>query len=156
MILRVESVIPNIFCCCIESLSCPNGLKPSLFPGIPLALKRSEVFLWGLILCSILDGFCGEPMLKPCVPSGVVESSPTSLSSSESTIESMNGRICPDRMNEVCFYIFCFICWNDPRALAIQAHNRKLDASRCSGSDVRCGGLGGKQLQEQIVGKLSI
>ena len=141
-----------MFGCCIESFSCPNGLKPSLIPGIPLALKRSEVFLWGLILCSILDGFCGEPLLKPGVPSGVVESSPASLSSSESTIESMNGRICSDRMDEVCFYIFCFICWNDPRALAIHAHNLKLDASLCTSADIHCGGLGDKQLQEQIVG----
>jgi hypothetical protein len=31
---------------------------------------------------------------------------------------------------------------------------RRLDASLCSSSDVRCGGLGDKQLQEQIVGKL--
>jgi hypothetical protein len=39
-----------------------------------------------------------------------VESSPASLSSSESTIESMNGRICPDCLNEVYIYTFCFIC----------------------------------------------
>jgi hypothetical protein len=40
--------------------------------------------------------------------------------------------------------------------LSYSVNIRKLDASRCSGSDVRCGGLGGKQLQEQIVGKFSI
>ena len=49
--------MPNMSGCCIESLSCPNGLKPvSFIPGIPLALKRSEVFLEGLILGIILDG----------------------------------------------------------------------------------------------------
>jgi hypothetical protein len=85
-----------------------------------------------------------------------VESSPASLSSSESTIESMNGRTCPDRLNKVCIYIFCFICWSNPKTLTIHAHNRNNDASRCSGSDVRYGSLGGKQLQEQIVGILSI
>jgi hypothetical protein len=52
--------------------------------------------------------------------------------------------------------LFCFMCGHDPRSLTIQAHNREQDASPCPGSDVRCGGLGGKQLQEQIVGKLSI
>jgi hypothetical protein len=63
-ILRVESVMPNMSVCCIGSLSCPNGLKlVSFIPGIPLALKISEVFLGGLILGSILDGLSGEPLL---------------------------------------------------------------------------------------------
>jgi hypothetical protein len=38
----------------------------------------------------------------------------------------------------------------------MHAHNRKHDASRCFGSDVRYGGLGGKHVQEQIVEILSI
>jgi hypothetical protein len=38
-----------------------------------------------------------------------------------------------------------------PDPLAIQAHNRRNDTSRCSGSDVRYGYLRGKQLLEQIV-----
>jgi hypothetical protein len=56
--------------------------------------------------------------------------------------------------------LFITISGNHQIPLAILHHisgfQRKLDASRCSGSDVRCGGLGGKQLQEQIVGLLSI
>jgi hypothetical protein len=62
-LLRGESVMPNMSGGRTESLLCANGLKPvSFIPGIPLALKRSEVFLEGLILCIILVGLSGEPM----------------------------------------------------------------------------------------------
>ena len=90
--------MPNMSGGRTDSLLCANGLKPvSFIPGIPLGLKRSEVFLEGLVLGIILDGWNGEPRSKPGVPNGAVVSSPVSpsLSSLEVVaIKSTNGRTC--------------------------------------------------------------